>query len=184
MNAERTGKDAEGESQDSTIRRLRAGDSGPRPVWHRRLGVAGLALIVLAGSLGFLGVHSRTVSNSADGYTLTVTYAGIARSGLDVPLKIELVSDKRLDSEIEIAVSAVYFDIFETQGFHPDPSGTSSDGKYIYFTFDPPPDGRTFVVDYDAYIQPSSQRGEDARIALIIDDKPAVSVDISTFLLP
>jgi len=171
-------------NDDSTIRRLLDGRTALRPVWHRRLGVAALALIVLAGATGFLGVHSRTVSASADGYTLTVTYAGIARPGLDVPLKIVLTSDKELVHDIEIAVSSGYFDIFETQGFHPDPSGTASDGHYLYFTFDPPPSGKEFVVDYDAYIQPASQRGSDARISFMSDDKPVVTVDISTFLFP
>lgn len=174
---------------DSTVRRLRDSESGPRPVWHRRIGVGALALIVAAAATGMLGVHSRQTSVSADGYTLTVTYAGIARPGLDVPLRIELrapepFEDGPLSEEIVLSINGSYFDFFETQGFHPEPSATSGDGETLYLTFDPPPDGSTFAVDYDAYIQPASQRGGDAVISLVVDDEPVVSANISTFLFP
>ena len=44
--------------------------------------------------------------------------------------------------------------------------------------------GGPFVLDYDAYIQPASQRGSPATIAVVVDDQPVVSVDFSTFLFP
>lgn len=176
-------------SEDSTVRRLRNSESGPRPVWHRRVGVGALTLIVIAAATGMLGVHSRHVSATADGYTLTVTYAGVARPGLDVPLRIELMAaepfaDGPLNDEIVLAITGSYFDIFETQGFHPEPSATTGDGTTLSLTFDPPPAGSTFAVDYDAYIQPASQRGASAVISLLIDDQPVVSTSFSTFLFP
>ena len=76
-----------------------------------------------------------------------------------------------------------YFNIFETQGFHPEPADETRDAHTLYLTFTAPP-GDTFVVDFDAYIQPSSQRGRSARVSVMEGDTPVVSVDIDTRLLP
>jgi len=40
------------------------------------------------------------------------------------------------------------------------------------------------LADYDAYIQPSAQRGASARISVLDGDAAAVSVNIRTFLFP
>ena len=81
-------------------------------------------------------------------------------------------------------MSRSYLAIFETQGFHPEPSAETSQGDDVWLTFDTPPLGGPFIVDYDAYIQPASQQGSPAVIAVIVDGQPAVSLDITTFLFP
>ena len=53
----------------------------------------------------------------------------------------------------------------------------------LYLTFTAP-DAETFVVDYDAYIQPSAQRGSSARVSVVDGTTPLVSVDLHTRLLP
>ena len=176
-------------SDSSTVHGLEQGRREPRPVWHRRIGVGLLSLVVLAGATGWLGVRSDATTAEAAGYRLAVTYARTARSGLDVPLRIELtapgpLADGPLAEGVTLSISREYLNIFEQQGFHPEPASTTGDAQNVHLTFDPPPSGNVLVVDFDAYIQPSSQQGADAVIALVVDGAVVVSVDISTFLWP
>ena len=108
---------------------------------------------------GLLGVHSTTQPGSGGGYEVTVEYAAVARAGLDVPWKVQVRRAGGFDGPVTLAVTADYFDIYEEQGLDPQPTAESSDGTYLYWTFDPPPVGDQLAVDFDAYIQPSSQLG-------------------------
>ena len=65
----------------------------------------------------------------------------------------------------------------------PNPSDETRDGRTLYLTFTAPP-GDTFVVDFDAYIQPASQRGRAATVALVEATTPVVAVRYRTRLLP
>ncbi|GAB3600470.1 hypothetical protein GCM10027446_33750 [Angustibacter peucedani] len=149
----------------------------------RRVGVLVMVLVVAAGATGLLGVHSAQRTATGDGYTATLTYARIARSGWDVPWTVQVRHPGGFDGAITLAVDADYFDIFESQRFFPEPSGETRAGHFVYLDFDPPP-GDTFVVGYDAYIAPSSQLGRDGTVTVMTDGKPRVSLRYKTFLLP
>jgi hypothetical protein len=87
------------------------------------------------------------------------------------------------DKELTLAVTGDYFDLFETQGFHPEPTESTRDGSTLYLTFTAP-ESDTFVVAYDAYIQPSAQRGASATVAVVDGTTPLVQVRYRTRLLP
>ena len=153
-------------------------------VWGRRGVLALLATFVLVGLSGFLGVHTTTAEADQDGYHLSVTYASFARSGLDVPWQVTVRHDGGLADTITLAVTADYFGIFETQGFFPDPSSSVRNGDTLFLTFDAP-GGDTFVVSYDAYIQPSSQQGRDGTVGVVTSDGQTVArVGFRTRLFP
>ena len=86
-------------------------------------------------------------------------------------------------ARFKLAVTADYFDIYETQGFFPEPDSQTRDGRTLYLTFTAPP-GDTLVVSYDAYIQPSSQVGRDGTLAVREDGRDVASVDFATWLAP
>ena len=152
--------------------------------WGRRAVLAVLLVVVVAGLVGVLGVRTATETDTGGGYSLSVDHASIARAGLDVPWEVTVRSETGFEKTITLAVTGDYFDMYETQGFTPEPSGSIRDGDTVYLEFDAP-EGDTFVVDYDAYIQPSSQRGESATVSVVDTDLRALaSVDIDTFLLP
>jgi hypothetical protein len=152
--------------------------------WGRRAVLAVLLVVVIAGLVGALGVRAATETDTGGGYSLSVDHASIARAGLDVPWEVTVRSEAGFEKTITLAVTGDYFDMYETQGFTPEPSASVRDGDTVYLEFDAP-EGDTFVVDYDAYIQPSSQRGEGATVSLVDADlRPLASVDIDTFLLP
>lgn len=153
-------------------------------VWGRRLGVAVLTLIVAADLVGALGVHTSTqAASGADGYHLSLDYPGIARPGLDVVWRARVDHPGGFDAPITLAITGDYLSIYETQGFHPKPSAETRDGHDLLLTFDPPPHD-TFVLDYDAYIQPSSQAGRTARVGVVVADSEVVGVTYKTRLVP
>ena len=57
-----------------------------------------------------------------------------------------------------LALSGGYLDLFEEQGFQPEPRASRRDADTLYLTFDAPATGDTFVVAYDAYVQPSPNK--------------------------
>jgi hypothetical protein len=146
--------------------------------------MAALALFVAVGLSGFLGVHSTTATASESGYTVSLTYASVARPGLDVPWQVTVTSTNGFSDTLTLAVTGAYFDIYETQGFTPDPSKATRNGDTLYLTFDAP-GGDTFVVNYDAYIQPASQRGSSGRVGVLTPDgRTVATVDFHTRLMP
>lgn len=152
-------------------------------VWGRRAGVAGLALVVIADLVGVLGVHTDTRSASGDGYRLSLLYPAIARPGLDVRWEARVEHPGGFDHPITLALTGDYYSIFEDQGYHPEPASETRTGRELLLTFTPP-HGDTFVVDYDAYVQPASEVGRDGRLTLRVGGRPTASVDFRTFLWP
>ncbi len=157
---------------------------GRAAVWGRRTVLALLAVFVAVGLTGYLGAHTATSTATGDGYRVSVSYASIARAGLDVPWQVTVTSTAGFGDTITLAVTADYFDIFETQGFTPQPSKSVRNGETLYLTFDAP-GGDTFVVAYDAYIQPSSQQGRGGTVGVVTPDgRTVAAVDFRTRLLP
>ena len=153
-------------------------------VWSRRGTLAVLLVVVLAGAAGFLGVHSGSTSATASDWSLDLRYAQVARAGLDVPWEVTVRHRGGFTGDVTLAVTGAYFDIYETQGFHPEPSDESRDGDTLYLTFKAPPSGDTLVVAYDAYIQPACQVGRSGSVSVLDDGRRAATVDFRTRLLP
>ena len=167
----------------STLRDVRPVERGPRPVRVRRSLVALLGLIVLAGATGLFGVRTTTDTATAAGWTLSVTSARVARAGLDVPWQVTVRRDGGFPGPVTLAVTAAYFDIFESQGLDPEPATETADGSLLYWTFDPPP-GDELTISFDAYVQPSSQLGASGEVAVLVDGGPVVGVPFRTWLVP
>lgn len=134
---------------------------------------------------GFLGVHTSTASASSDGWTLSMRYPQIARAGLDVTWQATVTHPGGLGKDVTLAITGDYFNIYETQGFHPTPAEETRDGSTLYLTFTAPP-GDTFVMDYDTYVQPASQAGSSATVAVVDSTTftPLTRVHIDTHLAP
>jgi hypothetical protein len=145
--------------------------------------LAAMALVVAADLLSLLGVRTGSVSAADHGYDLTVHYPSVARAGLDAPWQVTVTHPGGFGKQLTLGVTGDYFNIFETQGFHPNPSDETRDGTTLYLTFTAP-QGDTFVVDFDAYIQPASQQGRSATVSVIDQGTALVSVDLETRLMP
>lgn len=153
-------------------------------LWARRGALFVLSAVVVAALCGYLGLRTQKVSASANGYDLSVTYPGIARAGLDVVWTISVHRDGGLGDKVVLRVTGDYADILESQDLTPEPDSETSDGEYDYLTFTAP-SGDTLLVDFDAYVQPASQQGRRANVAVLgADRRPLVQVDYRTRLVP
>jgi hypothetical protein len=168
---------------ESTIQGLETPTQGVLAAWSRRAFLAVLLVFVLAGLAGFLGVRTATERDEGAGYTLDLRYAATARSGLDVPWQVTVTREGGFDKELTLTVTGDYFDIYETQGFTPEPTESTRSEDTLYLTFTAP-EGDTFMVAYDAYIQPASQVGADGTLSVLEDGRPVASVDFDTMLWP
>ncbi|WP_432511408.1 hypothetical protein [Kineococcus sp. SYSU DK001] len=157
---------------------------GPVVQLLRRLSLLVLVLVVAAGAAGLFGVRSASVTERGGGYELTVTHPRTARAGLDAPWVVELTAPPEgFGDTVELAVRSGYFEFWEQQGFIPTPAEETADGDWYYMTFTPPP-GREFRLSFDAYVQPSSQRGGDGEVAVVVGGQRVVAARFSTWLAP
>jgi len=152
--------------------------------WLRRIFVMALIAIVIGGLAGAFGVRTNTTTVTDGGYRLSLEHASLARAGMDVPWQVTVFHEGGYGKELVLAVTGDYFDIYETQGFSPEPSAATRGAGTLYLTFDPPR-GEVFTLAYDAYIQPSSQRGKDGSISVIgSTGQPVATLDFETRLWP
>lgn len=169
---------------DSTVCDVSDAERNRRGLFGRRVALSLIALVVAVGATGWLGVHAGTASANSNGYDLTVTYPHVARAGLDVPWNLRLVHRGGFQGDIVVAISADYYDIFEFQGMHPEPSDETSDGRFVYLTFSPPKHGDVFTTALDTYVQPASQVGRHVVTEVLIDDTVVARVSYKTWLVP
>lgn len=170
---------------DSTLEDVRDPAGHGYKVWVRRAIICVLVAVVLLGATGWLGVRSATVQDSGGGYTLDVEYPLVARAGLDVPWTVTITAPPEgFPDEIVVAVTSEWFDLFETQGFSPEPSEETTDGQFDYMTLVTPEGSTTMTFSYDTYVQPAAQWGAAAEVRLVVDDEPVAAVDYRTWLLP
>ncbi|SFB72818.1 hypothetical protein SAMN04487968_101178 [Nocardioides terrae] len=167
----------------STLDGLESTSEARAAVWLRRAFLVLLLCFVAAGLAGLLGVRSTTSEASESGWTLSLRHAAVARPGLDVPWEVTVTHAGGFDDDVTIAVTGAYFDIFETQGFNPEPSDETRDADTRYLTFKKP-EGDTLIISYDAYIQPASQIGRSGTVSVVDDGQRVASVDFHTFLMP
>lgn len=169
---------------DSTYKGLENRRLDLTGLWARRAFLTALAVTLVLGLLGWLGVRTATESARASGWTLSLEYASVARAGLDVPWQVTVQHAGGLGTTVTLALTGDYLDIYETQGFHPQPSAEWRDGTTLYLQFDAPPDSDTMVVAYDAYIQPAAQDGRAGSLAVVQEGAPVARVRFATRVLP
>ncbi|MFD6897027.1 hypothetical protein ACFWB0_21095 [Rhodococcus sp. NPDC060086] len=168
---------------DSVLDDVRSSARTPAVAWIRRGAVALLGMIVLAGLTGLLGVYSMTAHASGGGYQLDLEYPRIARPGLNIPWNLTVRRPGGFTEPVVIAVESDYFDMFESQGWTPEPSAETSDADRTYMTLDPPP-GDTLTLGFDAYVQPSSQTGASGSVSVYEDGIDVVTAHFTTWLVP
>lgn len=167
----------------STLGDIRESARGPAVAWARRAAIAVLAAVVALGAAGLLGVHTGTVRAAGGGYDLTLEYPRIARAGQDVPWNLTVHRPGGFTRPLVIALDSGYFDMFESQGWSPEPDSETSDADRIYMMFDPPP-ADTFILRFDTYVQPSSQRGASGSVSVSDNGIDAATVEFTTRLVP
>ena len=145
-------------------------------------------LVVLFGFLavgltGRLGVHTRTATASGGGYELTVTYGQVSRAGLATPWSLEIRHPGGFDGPVTVATNSKYLDLFDENGFDPEPSKSTATADEVVWEFDPP-DGDTLGISLDGRVEPGVHRGRTGETSVLVDGKPVVTVKYKTWVMP
>ena len=151
----------------------------------RRFFVLLLTAFLVLGLAGVFGVKTTTVSASGGGYELEVTYARSGRPGLAAPWSVEITREGGFDDNVVVSTTSSYFDLFDENGFEPDPESSWSSGEDIVWEFKQP-EGDTLTIGLDARIGPSIQdlSPPEATTSVLVDGEPVVSVTYRTRVWP
>jgi hypothetical protein len=171
--------------KDSTVADI--GEQSKAPIASRVFNVL-LVLVCVAGAVGLLGGRTGTASATGHGYRLKLLYPRTIRPGLDALWKLTVVRKSGFHGMVTIAVTASYFDLFETQGFNPEPAATTSDGRYVYLKFTARNHSNTLTVRYDSYLQPyvppTSLLANDATVGVVESGRWLAAIHYTTWVLP
>lgn len=149
-----------------------------------------LAVFLAAGLLGVWGVRDESVFASEEGWTLDLDYAASTRAGLAVPLHWEITKaggfgPEEAEPKVVIRMTQDYFELFDENGMDPEPSSSWSDGEFVYWEFDAPPDGTTMHVTADTRTGSGVQLvHKKAESAIVVDDRPLATVRLATWVMP
>jgi hypothetical protein len=149
----------------------------------RRVFMSLVAVFLLLGLSGSLGVRSRTMTVRGGGYQLTVTYGQVSRPGLPTPWSFEVHHPGGFDGPITISTTSKYLDMFDENGFDPNAAKVTATPEAVIWEFDPPP-GDTLAVSLDARIEPSVQWGRPGETSILEGGRPVVRARYHTWVLP
>jgi len=155
-------------------RRARAG---------RRLFMTLLVAFLAYGMTGGLGVQTRSTTAEGGGYRLTVSYGQVSRPGLATPWSIEIHHPGGFEGPVTVSTTTKYLDMFDENGFDPEPSSATADPEEVIWEFEPP-DGDTLAVSLDARIEPGAQWGRTGKTSVLVDGKPVVTATYKTWVMP
>jgi hypothetical protein len=150
----------------------------------RRIGLAVLTVIVVAGAVGVFGIRTRTVTARSGGYTMSLQYPATDRADQPVHWVLTLVHPGGFTGPVDVAVTQSYLDLLDVNAIQPEPTGSRTDGGFVVWTFAPPA-GATLRVLLDANIQLNAHLGAAAVVSLLDDQgNSVVSVRYRTWVAP
>ena len=151
----------------------------------RRAGATALVVFVLLGAVGVFGTRTGTDEASGGGYRVTVTHPTTSRPGHAVRFSVRVHKDGGFGGEeVRVRMSSQYFDLLDENAFDPDAVSQTSDERYSYLAYSPPP-GEDLVISSDTRVEPDRQHGESGDVS-VLDEQgaPVVTVRFRTRLFP
>lgn len=149
----------------------------------RRMFMALVAVVVAVGLSGWLGVHSATTTATGGGYEVTVTYGRVSRPGLATPWELRIRHPGGFDGPVTVSSSSSYFEMFDENGFDPQPTRVTATGDEVFWEFEPPP-GDTLGISFDARIEPGVSWGGPGRTSVWEDGRRVVTARYHTWIVP
>jgi hypothetical protein len=151
----------------------------------RRVMLALLVVFVLLGAAGVFGTRTAERTASGGGFEVSVTYPAVSRPGHAVRYEVEVRRAGGFGGQpLRMRLSSDYFDLFDENGFSPDPEASTSDGEYDYVEFLPPL-GEVFGISVDTRVEPAVQRGRSGEVSVLDGTgEPVVTVEYRTRIWP
>jgi hypothetical protein len=158
-------------------------------IWERPMRLVSVGIIgavVLAASLGLLGVRTTKTSATGNGLSISVEYAAVSRGGLATPFSVEVATENGspLPSSTTIRVSSPYLAMFDDNGIEPAPASSFNTGDWTWWTFEVPTGASRLQIDLDARLEPSVQFGRGAEAAVEIEGREVVAAEFNTWVMP
>ena len=88
-----------------------------------------------------------------------MTYPEMTRAGLPAAVRIRVTSRDPITEPVQLGITGSYLDLFDEQGVRPEPSASTSMGRFLVWEFDPPLRGRSFTVRIDV-VGPVCESGD------------------------
>lgn len=148
----------------------------------RRLGLALLAMLVLAGVLGRLGVRTATDHGADGGLEVSLARATIARPALPVPYRLTVNRPGGFAEDVEVRISTSYLAALDENGRNPEPARSASDADETIWWFSPP-DGDVLTVWLDTRIDPGVQWRREGTTT-VVSEGDVVVIDHPVWVLP
>lgn len=149
----------------------------------RRMFMALLVAFLAVGLTGFLGLKSRTTTVEGGGYELSVTYAQVSRGGLATPWSLEVHHPGGFGGPVTISTKTSYLDLFDENGFDPEPSKVTATADEVIWEFEPP-DGDTLGVSLDARLEPAVHWGRTGETSVLVDGRKVATARYRTWVMP
>jgi hypothetical protein len=145
-----------------------------------------VALVLALGILGLLGPMGDSVEASGDGLALEVRYDRLNRCGLPATWEVAVRSTDGhpLPPEVELATTSNYFDLFDENGFSPQPTAETTGADDTTWTFETEPGSTELVVSLDARTQPGWHEPERGVTTLTVEGHEPLRVAYRTWLAP
>jgi hypothetical protein len=137
---------------------------------------------VLAAVTQQLGVRTDTVTATSGDLTVTLRYADRARGALAAPFSIDIERPGGFATQVEVRTSQRYLEIFDDNGFEPEPVEMTTEAGYVVWTFDPPP-GDTLEIILDARIEPGVF-GRERGTTVVAAGDDEVTLEYTTWVAP
>ena len=112
-----------------------------------------------------------------------MTFGRVSRPGLATPWSLEIRHRGGFDGPVTVSTNSKYLDLFDENGFDPQPSRSSATADEVVWEFDPP-DGDTLGVSLDGRVEPGAQWGGTGETSVLVDGKPVVTAKYKTWVLP
>lgn len=151
---------------------------------ERRIMLGVLVLFLVLGALEVFGAWTRTVTSTANGVTLTVTYPAVTRPGLPIRWEFTVTRPGGFSGPISLRTSFDYTHLFDISNLEPDARSATATGSDVVYTFDPPSAGDTFRVTMDGNTEPGFHELPPVTTSVSIAGADAASVTYRTIVVP
>jgi hypothetical protein len=152
----------------------------------RDVALALVAVLALVGATGLLGVRGGSEAVSTNGYDVRVDYPRITRGGLSADFDFQVARPGGFGgSQVTIAGTKEYLQLFDIQRVFPTPIWESSDQSLLYWTFEPPPGD---ILDVSFTTETTESLGEvgghDAEVQVLAGGARIARIPLSTVVVP
>ena len=149
----------------------------------RRGGTVALAVVLVFGLTGRLGVHTSTKRVMASEINTTLVYPDVTRPGLAVAWRLEVTGLGADVERLDVTLSADYLDSFDHNLVTPQPEKVSRTADVVTFQFNPA-GAQSFEMSLDMRLEPGVQWRRKSETIVTLNGERLATFDYTTWVAP